>query len=72
MAPITWKHTAYLLTRWLLKEVPSKSGQVVTGRAPWVDLISTPINLFCNQARFTGQQTAQFPEEAQRIDWLPK
>lgn len=70
MQPISWQKTAYLLTRWLLKEVPSKSPQVVSGQAPWVDLISTPINLFCNYARFAGQQAAQLPNQAQVIDWF--
>ncbi|HEY9599653.1 MAG TPA: glycosyltransferase [Cyanophyceae cyanobacterium] len=67
---ITAKYSFYLLSRWLLKELPITSLKVITGKAPFVALLSTPINLFGAWERDLGQQNAQLPEQAKEIEYL--
>jgi glycosyltransferase involved in cell wall biosynthesis len=64
----------YLLTRWLVREIPSHimasfktkiSGTVLLAR-----LLSTPLSLYCNQNRFQGQTQAKLPALAHQIDRL--
>jgi len=57
--------------RWLLKEVPQVGLNAIAGKATWLDLLSTPIGLFTNRARIIGQQQANLPEQARKIEWLP-
>ncbi|MBE9012771.1 glycosyltransferase [Pseudanabaenaceae cyanobacterium LEGE 13415] len=61
----------YRLMRWMLKEVPIASLELITGKANLVDLINTPIGLLCLQARADGQRQATLSEEARIIDRLP-
>ncbi|MDX2097689.1 MAG: glycosyltransferase [Leptolyngbyaceae cyanobacterium bins.59] len=61
----------YRWSRWLIKEVPVKTLKLVAGRGTLVDLVSTPIGLFCAGARSEGQRTAQLPDAAREIDRLP-
>lgn len=61
---------AYRLSRWLLKELPVASVKAIFGKAGWVDLLNTPIGLFCAAARAAGQRQAQLPDRAREIDWL--
>ncbi len=61
---------AYRLSRWLLKELPVASVKAIFGKAGWVDLLNTPIGLFCAAARAAGQRQAQLPERAREMDWL--
>ena len=67
---LTTKNSFYLLSRWLLKELPLGSMRVVTGKAPIVELLNTPISLFGSWARDQGQQQAQLSEKAKEIEWL--
>jgi len=67
---LTPQKSLYLLSRWLLKQVPTTSIKLLAGKASVVDLIDTPINLFGAWARDRGQQEAQLPEQAKAIDWL--
>ncbi|MBW4440979.1 MAG: glycosyltransferase [Plectolyngbya sp. WJT66-NPBG17] len=60
----------YRLTRWMLKELPIASLNLIRGKANLVDSINTPIGLFCLQARAEGQQQAQLSTEAQTIERL--
>lgn len=69
---LTGKYSFYLISRWLLKELPLASLKVVTGKAPFVELLGTPINLYGAWARDVGQQKAQLPEEAKAIEFLQK
>lgn len=70
MRKLTGKESFYLLSRWLLKELPLTSVKVIRGKASVVDLLDTPISLLGKQARTTGQQEAQLPETAREIEWL--
>jgi cellulose synthase/poly-beta-1,6-N-acetylglucosamine synthase-like glycosyltransferase len=67
---LTAKNSLYLLSRWLLKELPTSTVKAIAGKASLVDLLSTPINLYGTWARDVGQQKAQLPEKAQEIERL--
>ncbi|MEQ8999270.1 MAG: glycosyltransferase [Coleofasciculus sp. B1-GNL1-01] len=67
---LTAKKTFYLLSRWLLKEFPITSGQIFTGKASFVDIIKTPVNLYGAWYRDLGQHKTQLDEKANKIDWL--
>lgn len=67
MRPITRKEIAYRLGRWLVKELPTTSGKLLLGKASTVDLVATPIGLFCARNRYLGQETASLPEQAHEI-----
>lgn len=69
---VTAKYSFYLISRWLLKELPITSLKVATSKAPFVELLGTPINLFGAWARDVGQQKAQLPEQAKEIEYLQK
>ncbi|MBD2078749.1 glycosyltransferase [Leptolyngbya sp. FACHB-17] len=58
----------YRSLRWLLKELPIASLNLLRGKASWVDLISTPIGLLCLQARAQGQRQAQLSKAAHTIE----
>lgn len=72
MRDITWKETVYRLTRWLVKELPINSFKAMRGEADFLDLIGSPINLFCAINRSAGQREAKLPEQAKTIEWLQK
>lgn len=65
--PLGKKRVLFLLTRWLIKEVPLGVLKVLRGQGVWVDLVGTPIDLACNGARFRGQYMAVLPENARKI-----
>jgi hypothetical protein len=67
---LTGQESLYLISRWLLKEVPITTVKVIKDQAPLLDLLNTPINLFCTWSRSVGQQEAQLPEQAKAIEWL--
>jgi GT2 family glycosyltransferase len=60
----------YRLLRWVGKELPLATLNLLRGQADVVDLLQTPIGLICAQARATGQQQAQLPAAAREIAWL--
>ena len=70
MRDITLTECSYRLGRWLLKELPLFSIQALSGKVSFVNLFSTPINLFTARARFTGQRDAELPEKVKMIEWL--
>ncbi|MGG6268568.1 glycosyltransferase [Leptolyngbya sp. AN03gr2] len=61
----------YRLIRWMVKELPIASLKLLAGKATLVDLIQTPIGLFCLQARSEGQREATLSNEARTIEPLP-
>lgn len=67
---LTARDSWYRWSRWLLKELPIASAKLVTGKADFVDLVSTPIGLACGRARAAGQREAELPESARQIEWL--
>lgn len=70
MRELTGQDYLLRLSRWLLKEVPIVSVQVIAGIAPLVNLLSTPIALLNARARSEGQREAILPEQVQMIEWL--
>ena len=66
----TWRESVYLLSRWFLKELPSKTSKTLLGKAPAIELINTPISVYCARARTAGQQAAKLSEQATEIEWL--
>lgn len=67
---LTSKKSFYLISRWLLKELPITSGQVIAGKASLGDILKTPINLYGAWYRDLGQQQTKLDEKANKIDWL--
>ncbi len=70
MREITLNECYYRLVRWLLKEVPKTAVKTLLGKASLLDLANTPIGLFTARARYLGQQQAQLPSQAKKIEWL--
>ena len=70
MREITLNECYYRLARWLLKETPINSLKALLGKASFVDLVDTPIGLLTARARYLGQQQAQLPPQAKKIEWL--
>ncbi|HEY9762566.1 MAG TPA: glycosyltransferase [Trichocoleus sp.] len=68
MRSLTPQETCYRLARWLLKELPVATAHLVTGKGTWVDLVITPLDLICFQARTRGQQEAALPEKARLVE----
>lgn len=58
----------YRLMRWIFKELPIASINLIQGKATLVDLINTPIGLFCLHARAQGQSQAILPTQARAIE----
>ncbi|MEQ9670142.1 glycosyltransferase [Coleofasciculus sp. G2-EDA-02] len=67
---LTSKKSLYLISRWLLKELPITSGQIITGKASFVDVIKTPINLYGGWYRDIGQRQTHLDEKVNEIEWL--
>jgi glycosyltransferase involved in cell wall biosynthesis len=70
MREITLNECYYRLLRWLLSEAPKNTFKALLGKASLVDLVNTPIGLFTARARYNGQQQAQLPPQAKKIEWL--
>jgi glycosyltransferase involved in cell wall biosynthesis len=64
------KEYAYILMRWLLKEVPRETIKNLIGKSSLVDLLNTPLGLFTGRERSRGQREAQLPENAKIIEWM--
>jgi GT2 family glycosyltransferase len=58
----------YRLLRWILKEFPIASLNLIRGKATLIDLINTPIGLFCLHARAEGQRQAILSHQAWAIE----
>lgn len=67
MRRLTPAEIRYRLARWLLKELLRDLVGWVRGQRSPVDLIMTPLDLVCFQARTRGQQEAQLTPEARHI-----
>ncbi|MBD2043784.1 glycosyltransferase [Microcoleus sp. FACHB-672] len=68
MRELTAKESLYRISRWLLKELPAASVKAITGKAGLADLLSTPLDLFCFQARTTGQREANLVDKSRQIE----
>lgn len=63
-------HVANRLTRWVLKGLPVAAWRSLRGKAPVIEMVGSPLDLFCGRSREQGQRTAQLPEAARKIAWL--
>ncbi len=70
MRELTAAKVAYRVSRWLLKELPRDSLNLARGRADWLDLLQTPLNLVGYQARTAGQRQACLSDAARAIEPL--
>ncbi len=70
MRELTVQESIYRLSRWLLKELPIATGKTLFGETTLVDLLKTPIDLICWQARTEGQRRSQLSAEAKAIAYL--
>ena len=67
MRSIAPSEIRYRLARWIIKELPAVSYRVLTRKSPLIAFAETPLALYCQVARSTGQKQAQLPPEAQQI-----
>ncbi|MBD0268091.1 MAG: glycosyltransferase [Cyanobacteria bacterium Co-bin8] len=67
---LTQKERRYRLGRWLLKELPLAAVSWAKGQGAAIDLLITPLDLVCFEARTRGQQQARLPEAAHQIEGL--
>jgi len=67
MRPLTPREMSYRLLRWLGKELPQATVNLLAGQGPGIDLLVTPLDLWCFQARTRGQQQTQLPDQADLI-----
>lgn len=65
-SPTTYEYF-YRLSRWLLKELPVTSAKAIVGKSDLVDILGTPIDLVCLQARTQGQKESLLPRKARDI-----
>ncbi len=63
-------HVANRLTRWVLKGLPVAAWRSLQGKAPAIEILGSPLDLFCGRSREHGQRHAQLPEAAREIEWL--
>ncbi len=68
MREFTAKEFIYQISRWLLKELPKNTFNLIRGKAQPIDLIKMPIDLISSQARSKGQKEAKLPEAARIIE----
>ena len=52
------------LLRWALKELPSAGYKLLSAKGSAVDIVATPLDIYCSKARDLGQLEAQLPEKA--------
>jgi cellulose synthase/poly-beta-1,6-N-acetylglucosamine synthase-like glycosyltransferase len=62
-----WRDYGYRLGRWLLKELPQTLVQQIQGKATADQLLDTPLDLLCIQARAAGQRWAVLEERAREV-----
>ncbi|MEM8610899.1 MAG: glycosyltransferase [Cyanobacteria bacterium P01_H01_bin.105] len=68
--PLMAHETRYSLARWIAKELPAGLVRMAMGKADLIDLVMTPIGLYCFRARTLGQRESRLPENAADIAWL--
>lgn len=67
--PLENREVLYRLMRWCLKEIPLSLLQLGFKQATWLDLCTTPLDLYCSYARTRGQLESSLPAQAREIDW---
>jgi len=69
--PLPKKERNRTLWRWALKELPLSTIQWVLGRGTTADMLISPLDIYCAQARDLGQKEAKLPENAQQKAGYP-
>ncbi len=59
------------LLRWALKELPQAATKRILAKGPTVDMLITPLDIYCARSRDLGQQEAKLPEQAKQKASLP-
>ncbi|MGC1218554.1 MAG: glycosyltransferase [Phormidesmis sp.] len=69
--PLPKKERNRTLWRWALKELPLSAIQWTLGRGTTADMLISPLDIYCAQARDLGQKEAKLPENAQQKAGYP-
>ncbi len=64
------KDIVYAIGRWSIKDLPRNVVKLILGKADYLDLIKTPIDLIANISRGQGQKEAILSDIAREIEWL--
>jgi glycosyltransferase involved in cell wall biosynthesis len=67
MRPLSGRELRYRFMRWGLKEFPQATFKLFTGQGTPLELVITPLDLWCARARTQGLQLACLPENAHTI-----
>ena len=62
--PLPKKERNRSLLRWALKEMPVAAVKFLMAKGPAVDMVTTPLDMYCSSARDRGQKESILPEEA--------
>ena len=69
--PLPRKELNRSLLRWALKELPLAAAKRIFAQEPTVDMVVTPLDIYCGRARDRGQKEARLPDEARQKTYLP-
>ena len=69
--PLPRKELNRSLLRWALKELPLAAVKRIFAQEPAVDMVVTPLDIYCGRARDRGQKEACLPDEARQKVYLP-
>ncbi|MEL7331497.1 MAG: glycosyltransferase [Cyanobacteria bacterium J06560_2] len=68
--PLPKKERNRSLLRWALKEVPTAAINWITRKGSLIDIVVSPLDIYCAQARDLGQKEAKLPENAKlKVDY---
>lgn len=69
--PLNPKDRNRSLLRWALKEFPAAAVKCMFAQAPAIDMLTTPLDIYCARARDRGQKEASLPAAARQKAQLP-
>ena len=58
------------LLRWALKELPAGAAKFALQKAPAIEMMTTPLEIYCAKSRQLGQAEAKLPENARQKAYL--
>lgn len=58
------------LLRWALKELPKAAVSRILAKGPAIDMLTTPLDIYCARSRDQGQKEAQLPEKAKQKAYI--
>ncbi len=70
MPELPLKDYLYILTRWVIKEVPINMIKVMLKKQSTIDIINTPLGLISTYWRWEGQKNAQISSQGYEIERL--